>query len=204
MQLLFLISVGVLFGYVACDAECYQREAKECSKSLVSEIGSDLDRNLCNFQRKLFTCLKEVARECEMSFEPELRAVEFLSKQLCDTGSKLHQQYEEHKDCLIKSATNSKCSESIVNVFKDKTTERELVIAQAEVCKQLDTFSNCIAVDVKKVCGSNAEAFYNFVQGPSIRLQRKLCDEVIIPLSEKGEGSLHMDAPTVFRSLGLF
>ncbi|GFW52956.1 uncharacterized protein TNCV_2395351 [Trichonephila clavipes] len=204
MQLLFLISVGVLFGYVACDAECYQREAKECSKSLISEIGSDLDSNLCNFQRKLFTCLKEAARECEMSFVPELRAVEFLSKQMCDTGSKLHKKYEEHKDCIVKSASGSKCSESIVNIFKDKTTERELMIAQAEMCKHLDSFSNCLAEDVKKTCSSDAEAFYLFIQGPSNRLQRKLCDEVIIPLSEKGKGPLLMDAPTVFSSMGLF
>ncbi|GFQ90931.1 uncharacterized protein TNCT_675181 [Trichonephila clavata] len=163
-----------------------------------------MERNLCNFQRKVFACLVEVARECEMSFVPELRVVDYLTKQFCDTGSELYKKYEEHKDCLIKSATSSKCSESIVNIFKDKTTERELMIAQREMCKHLDSFSNCLAEDVKKTCGSNAEAFYRFIQGPSNRLQRKLCDEVIIPLSEKGEGPVNMEAPLVFRSLGLF
>ncbi|PRD20440.1 UNVERIFIED_CONTAM: hypothetical protein NCL1_54620 [Trichonephila clavipes] len=113
-------------------------------------------------------------------------------------------EYEEHKECLVKSAASSKCSESIVNIFKDKSTERELIIAQAEMCKHLDTFSNCLTEDVKKTCGSDAEAFYRFIQRPSNKLHRKLCDEVLIPLSEKGEGPLNMDVPNVFRSLGLF
>ncbi|GFR03344.1 uncharacterized protein TNCT_7431 [Trichonephila clavata] len=204
MQLLFLISVGVLFGYVTCDAECYQRVATECSKKYINELGSDMERNLCNVQRKVFACLAEAARECEMSFVPELRAVDSLIKQFCETGSELYKKYKEHKDCLIKLTTSSKCSESIVNIFKDKTTEREVIKAQSEMCKQLDSFSNCLAEDVKKICGSNAEALYRFIQGPAIRLQRKLCDEVIIPLSEKGEGPVNMEAPLVFRSLGLF
>ncbi|GFR03348.1 uncharacterized protein TNCT_7451 [Trichonephila clavata] len=90
MQLLLLVSVGVLFGSVACDAECFQKKSTECSEKMVKNAGSELEFSFCNFQVKLMKCLSNAAKECKMNFLPEAKMVDFVVDELCKSGSELN------------------------------------------------------------------------------------------------------------------
>ncbi|GFQ97209.1 hypothetical protein TNCT_540371 [Trichonephila clavata] len=64
MQLWFLISIGgVLFGYVACDPECYQKKANECRQEVTHYAPDDPELGFCNFTIKHQKCLIEAAKD---------------------------------------------------------------------------------------------------------------------------------------------
>ncbi|GFU33635.1 uncharacterized protein NPIL_226291 [Nephila pilipes] len=204
MQLLILLSVGVLFGSVACDAECFQKRSMECSRKLVVEAGSELQFNYCNFQVKMFTCLRTAASECKMNFLPEAVMVEEVVKELCKTGSDLNKEFLENKECILKSVTDEKCFQPILNILKDKETERDILLGQKESCKHLKEISNCVTENVRKTCGRKTVPFFQFILEPVVELHQGYCDEVIIPLAKNMKRSVSAELPNVFRTLGLF
>ncbi|GFQ90928.1 uncharacterized protein TNCT_675171, partial [Trichonephila clavata] len=134
MQFLLLLSIGVLFGYVACDAECYQKEAKECSRKLIPERFNDIDLSFCNYRRKLIPCLMDAVKKCEMSFLPELQKVQSIVEEMCATGTVMNKDYLRLQECLKNVDKDSKCSDILSNIFEGKKTEREMNIAQREAC----------------------------------------------------------------------
>ncbi|GFY70035.1 uncharacterized protein TNIN_109231 [Trichonephila inaurata madagascariensis] len=198
MKLLLLLSIGALFGYVACDAECYQKESKECIRNL------DIDLSFCNYRPKMLPCLMDAVKKCEMSFLPELQEVQSITEEMCATGTVMNKDYMRLQECLKIVDKDSKCSDILSNIFDDKRTEREKNIAQREACKLYNKVSDCFVESVKKSCGDKNAAFYRWVIEKFNKVQDKICDEVIIPLSKKEERSVNMDVQNVFRSLGLF
>ncbi|GFV65085.1 uncharacterized protein TNCV_2802981 [Trichonephila clavipes] len=203
MQLLFLFSIGVLFGYVTCDAECYQKEAQECSRKLTPERLNDIDLSLCNYRLKLVPCLVDAVKKCEMSFLPELLEVQSTTEEMCETGTVMNKDYLRLQKCLKNVDKDSKCSDILSNIFDGKKTEREKNIAAREACKQYHKVYDCLVESVKNSCDEKNAAFYRWVTDKYYKVQEKICDEVTIPLSKKGEASLNMDVQNVFRSLGL-
>ncbi|GFY74743.1 uncharacterized protein TNIN_339091 [Trichonephila inaurata madagascariensis] len=91
MQLWFLISIGgVLFGFVACDPECYEKESNECKQEQSHHAQDDLGLRYCGVIIKHQKCLIEAAKGCKMNFVPELEKVLFITKENCKPGSEIN------------------------------------------------------------------------------------------------------------------
>ncbi|GFQ83870.1 uncharacterized protein TNCT_220921 [Trichonephila clavata] len=204
MQLLLLVSVGVLFGSVACDAECFQKKSTECSEKMVKNAGSELEFSFCNFQVKLMKCLSNAAKECKMNFLPEAKMVDFVVDELCKSGSELNKDFLEHKECLMEAVLDVKCFQPVINTLKDKESEREIMLGQREACKQLDKISECVKKNVKKTCNYKAVSFFEFVFEPVVELHQGFCDEVIIPLTKNMKRSVSSELPNILGFLGFF
>ncbi|GBN89321.1 hypothetical protein AVEN_94672-1, partial [Araneus ventricosus] len=126
MQFLTLFAVGVLIGSAYADAECFARKSNECKEAALSDAAAELELDICDYQRKLFRCLADASTECGMKFQKSAEKVAETVENLCTKGTSLNREFNQHKKCLVKAVSETKCYRPIVEslITEDKEESR--------------------------------------------------------------------------------
>ncbi|GIY69960.1 hypothetical protein CDAR_60671 [Caerostris darwini] len=203
MKLLFVLTVGVLCGFAHCNRECFKRRQAECNREVLDYAASQLNVNFCNYQKKLLNCLTVAASDCDMGFFKQAEWINGIVDEVCTEGTGLHEEFEEHKECYTKAATDIKCYQPIIDIMKNKETPKDILRGQKEACKQLSSLSDCLSKSAEKSCGLMPSLLFDFILSPLVDLHKDYCEEVIFPENENLKRSVHSDAPNYFELLAM-
>ncbi|CAL1297957.1 unnamed protein product [Larinioides sclopetarius] len=191
MQFLTLFAVGVLIGSAYADAECFTRRSNECKKTALSEGAAEFELDICAYQKKLFRCLAEASTECGMKFQKSAEKVAETVENLCSKGTPLNREFNQHKKCLVKAVSETKCFRPIVEslIAEDKEESRK------DACKQVNNVAECMAKDVARACSRLTETFFRYISRPVVDLHKGYCDELVFKNLKR---SVHAEMPNFF------
>ncbi|XP_055953958.1 uncharacterized protein LOC129989439 [Argiope bruennichi] len=196
MNVLLLFTFGVLFGSAWCEDTCFSKQFASCVSNSIDDINKVY--NSCDNLIAQGKCLHSAALDCRIGFVAEASRYELILDYAC---TKADSYYESFRNCLGYSVNESNCHKQYQEIMMDRKTLQEILRGLKEACKKVDWFGSCLEGNTKDFCGEHqSDYFYKSVFESVIKLNKLLCNEVILPAEDNLHELVILGLPRIIES----
>ncbi|GBN38165.1 hypothetical protein AVEN_182829-1 [Araneus ventricosus] len=182
MKRLTFFAFGALYVFASGDTQCFKERSLECNRQLQNEFLSDF--SFCSLQKRVIGCLTKPAIDCDLKFKSLAEKVDSVVGEMCTKGSKLYEELDKNKECIMKGITDRECLEPVMHILEKGTSPKDILKVQKETCRHLDQMTSCTVGKVRNACSEHVVTFFRSLYDPAIELHQRFCEEVILPENE--------------------